>query len=468
MLPERRFGQYPGDRAAADQPDPARDQHDRRQPFGAYLGEILRAEGFNTFQSADLADVTGTYLASFTLVVLAETPLTGPQAAMFSTYVSNGGQLIAMRPDAQLASTLGLTRAGGTTADGYMLANADHPVGAGIANQTLQFHGAADNYTLNGATSLATLYSERDDRRPAFPAATLNHFGSGWAAAFTYDLARSVAYTRQGNPATAGTDADGDGVVRTIDAFMGGWVDLNRVAGPAGRRAAAAARQPDRATSASRAPPAPPLVLPRRRPRSRLVVVTGDDHGQLDASFQNFASVVESHGGRMTFYLSALGALTRRPAAGLARGRPRVRPARLSATQDGRPSPRATPSAYNWFTTTQGGAYGQPSRDRAQPPGRVAGLGRRRQGRPGRAGIRAMSIDFYNWGAWLQKPDGSYVCSGYPTGSGLPMQFVDQTGALVPVYQQTTELVDEMMITGIPSSFCGLTQAQARRPSRRR
>ena len=33
--------------------------------------------------------------------------------------------------------------------------------------------------------------------------------------------------------------------------------------------------------------------------------------------------------------------------------------------------------------------------------------------------------------------------------------------ALVPVYQQVTELVDEMMITGIANNFCQLTQAQA-------
>src|SRR5439155_24240215 len=54
-----------------------------------------------------------------------------------------------------------------------------------------------------------------------------------------------------------------------------------------------------------------------------------------------------------------------------------------------------------------------------------------------------------------------YVCSGYPTGSGLPMQFVDQAGAIVPVYQQVTELVDEMMMTGIATNYCNLTQAQA-------
>ncbi|MET0577894.1 MAG: carboxyl transferase domain-containing protein, partial [Ilumatobacteraceae bacterium] len=44
-----------------------------------------------------------------------------------------------------------------------------------------------------------------------------------------------------------------------------------------------------------------------------------------------------------------------------------------------------------------------------------------------------MSVDFYHWGNWLQASGGGFVCSGYPTGSGLPMQFVDEAGALVPV-----------------------------------
>ena len=40
---------------------------------------------------------------------------------------------------------------------------------------------------------------------------TLRSVGSngGQAAAFTYDLARSVVYTRQGNPAWAGQERDG-------------------------------------------------------------------------------------------------------------------------------------------------------------------------------------------------------------------------------------------------------------------
>ena len=45
----------------------------------------------------------------------------------------------------------------------------------------------------------------------------------GQAAAFTYDLARSVVYTRQGNPAWAGQERDGEvpPIIRPDDLFFG-------------------------------------------------------------------------------------------------------------------------------------------------------------------------------------------------------------------------------------------------------
>ena len=64
---------------------------------------------------------------------------------------------------------------------------------------------------------------------------TLRSVGSngGQAAAFTYDLARSVVYQRQGNPAWAGQERDiVDGNIRSNDLYFGGadtdWVDLTR------------------------------------------------------------------------------------------------------------------------------------------------------------------------------------------------------------------------------------------------
>ena len=53
---------------------------------------------------------------------------------------------------------------------------------------------------------------------------TLRAVGSsgGQAAAFTYDLARSVVETRQGNPAWSGQERDGQAPIRSDDLFFGG------------------------------------------------------------------------------------------------------------------------------------------------------------------------------------------------------------------------------------------------------
>ena len=62
----------------------------------------------------------------------------------------------------------------------------------------------------------------------------------GQAAAFTFDLAKSIVYTRQGNPAWSGQERDGQAPIRSDDLFFGAsacdpqpdWVDLNKVAIP--------------------------------------------------------------------------------------------------------------------------------------------------------------------------------------------------------------------------------------------
>ncbi len=112
----------------------------------------------------DLSQVTSTLLASYDVVVLGETPLTAAQVTMFTTWVNGGGNLIAMRPDKQLAGLLGLTDAAATLADAYLLVNTAAAPGAGIVNQTIQFHGTADRYTLNGATRARDAVFQRDDR----------------------------------------------------------------------------------------------------------------------------------------------------------------------------------------------------------------------------------------------------------------------------------------------------------------
>lgn len=197
--------------------------------FTQYYAEILQAEGLNAFTTADVTNLSRALLDHDT-VVLGEVALTTAQVATLSAWVNDGGNLIAMRPDKKLASLLGLTDQGTTLSEGYLKVAQNGP-GRGIVAETIQYHGIADRYELNGATSIATLYSNATTAT-ASPAVTLRQVGSGHAVAFTYDLARSVVYTHQGNPEWVGRDSDGVAPVRTNDLFYPNYVDLDKVAIP--------------------------------------------------------------------------------------------------------------------------------------------------------------------------------------------------------------------------------------------
>ncbi|MCL4788460.1 MAG: DUF4082 domain-containing protein, partial [Verrucomicrobia bacterium] len=211
-------------------------------PFSQYYAEILLAEGLNQFALLDLASLSASALTPYDVVILGEGSLTSQQVTDLADWVNTGGNLIAMKPDSNLATLLGLTAASGSTSEGYLLVNTSSGPGVGIVGETIQFHGTADHYNLvDGAISLATLYSG-PNTATAFPAVTLRSVGvnGGQAAAFTYDLAKSIVYTRQGNPAWAGLERDGVPTVRNNDLFYGDaeddpqpdWIDRNKIAIP--------------------------------------------------------------------------------------------------------------------------------------------------------------------------------------------------------------------------------------------
>ncbi len=206
--------------------------------YSNYYTEILRTEGFNYFDAKDISTVNASVLDNYSAVVLSEMSLTQPQADMFSNWVTAGGDLVAMRPDAKLASLLGLTSAGTTRTNQYMLVDTSSAPGTGIVGQTIQYKGTADGYTLNGARAVATFYSDASTSTTD-PAVTYRSVGSngGSAAAFTYDLAKSVIALHQGNQAWAGQERDGSSPIRSNDLFYGAktgdaqpdWVDLNKI-----------------------------------------------------------------------------------------------------------------------------------------------------------------------------------------------------------------------------------------------
>ncbi len=244
---------------------------DPTDPFGRYYAEILRAEGLNEFAVADVSTVTPESLAGADAVVLAQAALSPSQVAMFTSYVGAGGNLIAMRPDKQLAPLLGLADTGATLANGYMRIDTGRPPGAGVTGATMQYHDTADRYALAGATAVATLYSDAGTAT-ASPAVTLRDVGAngGQVASFSYDLARSVVETRQGDPARAGQELDGLPPIRSDDLFFPDWLTSTRSRSPRPTSSSACSRTSSRTwpSTASRYRGSGISRAARRRPSS--------------------------------------------------------------------------------------------------------------------------------------------------------------------------------------------------------
>ena len=437
--------------------------------FGPYLGEILRAEGLNSFTMMDLSKVKDTTLEQYHLVLLAQTSLTPSEAALFTSYVSKGGHLIAMRPDTQIVGLFNLGASNAKMNDGYVKLNDqaayDGAVpGSGLASVPMQIHGSADQYsTTAGAVILAQLYSNATTQTP-YPAVVGS--SNGLAIAFTYDLPSSIVLMRQGNPANANQDVDNDdGVFRTIELFQAGgggapWVDRNLIPIPQAdeqqRFLARLIRQ-----MVAGAEPLPQLwYFPGAN--KTVMVLTGDAHANPDSYYQAEVNGLTAYGATMTFYISLAGdpspaTMQSWQSQGFTFG---IHP--YANHPNNYPPYNCTSltqcySAWNtWFNIQ----YPKNPRSPTVRNHQVAWLGwTDAADLEAQYGI-GMDTSFYVWGGWLQKPDGTWP-HGYSTGSGLPMKFIRADGTVLPVFQQLTELVDEQLVTNSGGGYEKLSSNQA-------
>ncbi len=420
--------------------------------FSRYYPEILRTEGFNELDEVDISTLSSTVLDSHDIVILGEMPLTSSQVTMLANWVSAGGHLIAMRPDKKLAGLLGLTDLSSTLSNGYLLVNTSSGAGVGIVNQTMQYHGTADRYSLNGAASLATLYSSSTTATSS-PAVTLQNAGTmgGRAAAFTYDLARSVVYTRQGNPAWAGQHRDGNSVIRSDDLFYGAasfdpqpdWVDLGKVAIPQADEQQRLLVNLVIQMNSDKKPLPRFWYFPRNL--AAAVVMTGDDHGGGGTVGRFDAYLSKSPSGcsvnnweciRSTSYIYTDTPLTDSQAATYVANGFEVG---LHVNTD---CADWTPSSLESYFSSQLSSWSAkyaslpaPATNRVHciPWSDYATMPKVELNH----GIR-LDTDYYYW------PD-SWVANrpGFFTGSGIPMRFADSTGALIDVYQAPTQMTDE-------------------------
>src|SRR3990172_6139347 len=92
-----------------------------------YVPELLRTEGLNGLNFAQLSELTAAFLSNYDAIVLPHVTLTTAQATMFQNYVNAGGTLVAFRPDLKLANVFGVTSLGTTLAEGWLKINTATP-----------------------------------------------------------------------------------------------------------------------------------------------------------------------------------------------------------------------------------------------------------------------------------------------------------------------------------------------------
>ena len=161
--------------------------------------------------------MTPAVLAQHDVTILGEMSLSGPQVDDLTDWVQAGGNLIAMRPDPQLAGLLGLATAGGTLANAYLLVDTTAAPGAGHRRTRPSSSTAPPTcYTLSGAQRRRHLVLERHHRHHATPrsrcTASVRTAGRPPPSRTTWPA--PIVYTRQGNPAWAGQERDGDRPIR--------------------------------------------------------------------------------------------------------------------------------------------------------------------------------------------------------------------------------------------------------------
>ena len=468
-------------------------------PFADYWTEILRGEGLAAFEKLEVRELAaltteeaGARLASFAVVLLAETRLPEPAQALLRAYVAAGGRLVAMRPEPALADLFGLEYAPVQPEPPaqplqYFAFDTSSGPGAGITSQSLTYHGVGDRYAPAGASVLAR-FQDRLDSPPTDPAVTMHEHGSGRAVCWAFDLARDIVLSRQGNPDWKNSEGDGSQDISVAE--IGTLIQTNADTRPMDMFT----RLPSFDAAGKRTDPGAVWFEPLRlriphadekqrflanllltlieRPTPRLwylpaghrsiIVNTGDGESYDEATLRKPIEDAQARGGRFTTFLTRGQIPGPPPLAG------RASAAAVAAWEAAghetavhvhNVDPDLGPEDIQTY-----GRLSRAYRDIAEALRRAYGHGPRTArshtiewvGWTEMAEIEAaegtgLDLNYYHF--WeeqsatvptrLARSPGRRARTGYFTGSGLPQRFIDATGAVLPIFQLLTEWPDE-------------------------
>lgn len=394
--------------------------------LASYLREILATEGIACWDFHDLT-AGGVALDGRALVILENVPLDAAWCARLEAYVRAGGRLLASRPPPELAEVFGLkpTRSVVKTCRGmFVTFDAAQPLAAGLGAESLQFQGTGDLYEPVGAQVLAA-FGGQLGVATHYPAITVHARGAGLAAAFAFDLAACTVLLHQGTPLNASDgpnpDPNADGAFKPDDLFHRQLDERLKTVPQADLYADMLVRLVQHLC---------PCPLPRlwHYPHAApsVTLLDGDSDSMTAEDIETVFATVEKVGGRFTIYLmpeqfAALSPerMARHRACGHDAG-----PHPFAGRLPGRDAfAKRLDEEMALFTQRYGFA---PSAQRGHS---VVWLGWDEHARELlRHGLR-LDTNFC-CGVGLQH--------GYLNGSGLPVRFVDEHGAIIDVYEQAT------------------------------
>ncbi|WP_353987201.1 hypothetical protein [Ruicaihuangia caeni] len=417
----------------------------------SYLAEVLRAEGFTSFDTATPEQVSSDLLADRAVVILGAMSSTGPHISDIRAWVLSGGDLVTMKPQGELAELAGLQPTGETLENAYLQIDTDAQPGAGLTAEAMQFKGDALLYSSGSVTETVATLLPDPANSGQYPALTVSDVGDagGRIAAFSYDLATSVMYTRQGDPAAAGSERDGSPPIRPNDLFMGSNgepdpLDLSRIGTPQADEQMRLLSNVLEELHGSTSPLPRFWYLPHGE--NAAIVMTADDHATKDGSrtfLERMVSaapkdcdVAQWECARASVWLDPSTPLSPEDAKhysdlGFDLG------VHVS-TQCADWTPESLADAFTRHMLAFRARYPDLPDQKGHRLHCIAysdwlGLPKEDQ----KWGIR-IDMDYYNWPpSWI---DGH---PGYMTGSALPMRFSDETGRMLNVFQQESHLVNE-------------------------
>lgn len=411
--------------------------------FGNYYAEILRAEGLNLLTVTDVDGLTPERLASTDMVILTVPRLASEKVHQLATWVSAGGNLIAIKPEGDLLPLLGIGSIGAPVLDSYVLFDRGTEPGRGVVQETLQLRVPANQFEIKSGVAVAHLYKDAIKTLDR-PAVTLRGVERGHVAAYAYDLAESVVLTRQGNPAWINQERDGLSPRRANDLFFPDFTDMKNIGIPQADEQQRFFANLIISMSRERRPLPRFWYLPEGRRAA--ILLASDDHGTKRGTLNSFIKLnAESPRGcrigswecyRATSYLSPDTPLNpddvkRYEALGFEVG---VHADTGCTDQTiSTVSARISEQVRNYGQRQLGIQKQETHRLHCIPwNGWVDTVRVERE-----HGIR-LSLNYYYWPeTWVRGKQ------GFMTGSGFPMKFADLDGEVLDIYQSATHIVDE-------------------------